>query len=209
MIGFPPGEITGTMHIADDVAAGCQTDLALAISDANSRPPDVEMSGELGGMTLTPGVYKSSSGGFGLNDILTLDGENNPNAAWIFVATDYLNFGSNAQVVMINYDNSNGTNVWWSSNSLSVYNSGARLQGTVMVVDSISFSSGWNVANVMTGPLMTLNGHIDLAGSLVYPILPSTAHPVCTSRAPHCAAHARRELSWQATIRHRNVSRVR
>src|SRR5579862_6142080 len=74
--GFPPGTVNGSIHAADAVAAQAQSDLTTAYNDAASRKPAVSVSGDLGGLTLTPGVYKASSS-IGLTGALTLNAEGN------------------------------------------------------------------------------------------------------------------------------------
>ena len=59
--GFPPGTVNGTIHAADAVAGQAQTDLTTAYNDAAARTPAATVSGDLGGQTLTAGVYKSAS----------------------------------------------------------------------------------------------------------------------------------------------------
>src|SRR5580693_8469439 len=59
IVGFPPGIITGgTTHAADAVAATAQTDLTTAYNAAAGAPCGTDLTGQnLGGLTLTPGVY--------------------------------------------------------------------------------------------------------------------------------------------------------
>jgi hypothetical protein len=71
--GFPPGTVVGTIHAADAVAAQAQIDLTAAYNDAASRGPAAVVSGDLGGQTLIPGVYHSTSS-LGITGTLTLDG---------------------------------------------------------------------------------------------------------------------------------------
>ena len=59
--GFPPGTVHGTVHAADAVAVQAQSDLTTAYNDAAGRTPAATVSGDLGGRTLTAGVYKSAS----------------------------------------------------------------------------------------------------------------------------------------------------
>lgn len=49
--------IAGSLHIADAVASLAQTDLITAYDDANGRLPVTRIPSELGGTTLTPGIY--------------------------------------------------------------------------------------------------------------------------------------------------------
>ena len=81
--GFPPGTVLGTTHVADGTAATAQTDLTTAYNDAAGRTPATPVSGDIGGQTLMPGVYNSAST-LGITGTLTLDGQGDPNAVFIF-----------------------------------------------------------------------------------------------------------------------------
>ena len=61
--GFPPGILTGTQHINDAIANQAKLDLTAAYNDAAGRTCTdiVTLSGNIGGLTLTPGLYKSTS----------------------------------------------------------------------------------------------------------------------------------------------------
>jgi hypothetical protein len=136
-------------------------DLATAITDANGRAADATMSGELGGMTLAPGVYKSD-GDFAITGTLYLDGQNDPDAAWIFIMATSLTANSGSAVVMLNYDNSQGTNVWWSCGERADIFTTAAMQGTVMAYQSIAAQNG-----ATTGPLMANIGEVTLLANVV------------------------------------------
>src|SRR5665647_2059911 len=81
--GFPPGVVTGTMHVADAVALQAQNDLTTAYNDAAGRASNGSAGSDLGGQTFTPGVYKATSS-LGLTGTVTLNGLGNPNAVFIF-----------------------------------------------------------------------------------------------------------------------------
>ena len=56
--GFPPGIVNGTQHITDAVALQAQTDANTAYNSLAGQPPNFILTGQdLGGLTLTPGVY--------------------------------------------------------------------------------------------------------------------------------------------------------
>ena len=61
--GFPPGVLVGTQHINDVTANQAKLDLTAAYNDAAGRTCTdiVTLSGNIGGLTLTPGLYKSTS----------------------------------------------------------------------------------------------------------------------------------------------------
>jgi Ice-binding-like len=91
-IGLSPGTavtgqgsltVHGTIHAADDAASQAQSDLVTAYDDAAGRTPDAVVSGDIGGQTLTPGVYSSASS-LGITGTLTLDAQGDPDAVFIF-----------------------------------------------------------------------------------------------------------------------------
>ena len=61
--GFPPGVIVGgAIHSNDAVAVQAQNDLTTAYNNIAATPCTVDLTGQnLGGLTLTPGVYCFSS----------------------------------------------------------------------------------------------------------------------------------------------------
>jgi hypothetical protein len=61
--GFSPGILNGTQHINDATSNQAKLDLTAAYNDAAGRTATdiVTLSGNLGGLTLTPGLYKSTS----------------------------------------------------------------------------------------------------------------------------------------------------
>src|SRR5207344_659539 len=84
--GIPgPGIIVGgSVHSNDGVAAQAQSDLTTAYNAAAGTPCNTDLTGQdLGGLTLTPGVYCFSSSAF-LTGALILNALGNPNALFIF-----------------------------------------------------------------------------------------------------------------------------
>ena len=60
--GFPPGTVSGgTIHANDGPAGTAQGDLTTAYNDAAGRTVPTVVAGDLGGLTLPPGLYKSTS----------------------------------------------------------------------------------------------------------------------------------------------------
>ena len=56
--GFGPGTVNGTTYAADAIALKAQSDLTIAYDDAAARTPAATAPADLGGLTLTPGVYQ-------------------------------------------------------------------------------------------------------------------------------------------------------
>ena len=88
IVGFPPGIVNapGTIEATSPVTLQAQNDLTAAYVDAAGRPVEfTQTNPDLVGQTLTPGVYAASAKApLGLSGQLVLDGQNNPNAVFIF-----------------------------------------------------------------------------------------------------------------------------
>src|SRR5207302_5417608 len=83
--GFPPGTVNGTIHAGDPAAAQAQLALTTAYNDAAGRTVGaITVAGNLGGQTLTPGLYKSTSSLEISSGDLTLDAQGDANAVFIF-----------------------------------------------------------------------------------------------------------------------------
>ena len=83
--GFPPGTVNGAQHVTDAVAQQAKTDLTTAYQDAAGRPFSATSPPDVGGRTLTAGVYRTGSvASLGLTGNLTLDAQGDPRAVFIF-----------------------------------------------------------------------------------------------------------------------------
>lgn len=113
---FPPGLVSnGTIHSDDAVASQAQADLTTAYNTIAGRAVTATLTGQdLGGMTLTPGVYFFSSSAQ-LTGTLTLDAQGNPDAEFDFQIGTTLVTASNSQVIMIN--NGSPCDVYWQVGS--------------------------------------------------------------------------------------------
>ena len=117
--GFPPGIVTGTVHAGDTVAAQAQSDALIAYNYLWDQTPTTiypDSVINLGGLTLTPGVYKfPSAANLPVDGTLTLDFQGDPNAVFIFQTGSTLVTMANSKVVAINTGTDNqdciGSNV--------------------------------------------------------------------------------------------------
>ena len=158
--GFPPGTVHGTIHAADAVAGQAQTDLTTAYNDAAARTPAATVSGDLGGRTLTAGVYKSASS-LGLTGDLTLDGQGNPNAVFIFQAGSTLTTASGSHVNLIN--GAQPCNVFWQIGSSATLGTSSVLSGNILALTSISIDNGVTVL----GRALARNGAVTLINDTI------------------------------------------
>lgn len=168
--GFPPGTVKGTIHAADAVAGQAQTDLTTAYNDAARRTPPVSVSGDLAGLTLTPGVYKSASS-LGLSGTLTLDAQGDPNAVFVFQAGSTLTTASRSHVNLIN--GAQSCNVFWQIGSSATLGTSSVFTGNILALTSISINNGVTV----NGRALARNGAVTLNQDTITP-----AH--CAAVAP-------------------------
>jgi hypothetical protein len=157
--GFPPGIVTGgSIHAADSVAAQAQSDLTTAYNAVVSTPCTVDLTGQnLGGLTLTPGVYCFSSSAQ-LTGTLTLNALGNPNALFIFKMGSTLTTASASSVVVINPGSGSNCNVFWQVGSSATLGTGTSFLGNILALTSITLNTGASV----TGRVLARNGAVTL-----------------------------------------------
>lgn len=140
--GFPPGTVNGTMHVNNAVAEQAKTDLVTAYNDAAGRPRDATVSADLGGQTLTPGVYGSDSS-LGLTGTLTLDAQGDASAVFIFQAGSTLTTASASQVNLIG--GAQACNVFWQIGSSATLGTNSTFVGSILALESITVTTGTTV----------------------------------------------------------------
>ena len=145
--GLTRVEVTGTIFAADDGGAtavmltAAQGDLTRAYNDAAGRSLDavIVANADLGGRTLAPGLYKSS-GTLGITGNLTLDGQGDPNAVFIFQAASSLNTAPGSQVLLSG--SANAANVFWQVGTSATLGTTTRFKGTILADQSIALATG-------------------------------------------------------------------
>ena len=160
--GFPPGLVGGgTIHAADAIAAQAQSDLTTAYNNAAGRATNTILTGQdLGGLTLTPGVYGFASSSQ-LTGILTLDALGDPNAEFIFQIGSTLTTASASSVRMIH--GGNPCNVFWQVGSSATLGTGTVFAGNLMALGFITAST----ATQVTGRLLAMTGAVTLDTNIV------------------------------------------
>ena len=153
--GFPPGLVNnGTIHAADALALQAQTDVTIAYNDAAGRASSAPITADLAGQTLVGGVH--TGGSVALNGALTLDGQGDPNAVFIFQVASTLITGSASAVVLIG--GAQACNVFWQVGSSATLGTASSFSGTILALTSISAMTGATVA----GRLFARNGAVTL-----------------------------------------------
>ena len=178
--GFPPGIVNGTVHAADAVAAQAQSDVTAAYDDLAGRACDTDLTGQdLGGLTLTAGVYCFSSSAQ-LTGALVLDGQGDSNAVFIFKMGSTLTTASGSSVSLIN--GGNQCRVFWQVGSSATLGTGTAFAGNILALESITLNDGANVV----GRLLARTAAVTLIGNSVSRQCWSaaTATPTATVEGP-------------------------
>jgi hypothetical protein len=140
--GFPPGTIVGgAQHAGDPTAAQGVADLTIAFNDAAGRTLcPVTVAGNLGGQTLAPGLYKSTSSLEISSGDLTLDAKGDANAVFIFQIASTLTTTAGRQVILSG--GAKSTNVFWQVGTSATLGTTSAFQGTVMADQAITLNTG-------------------------------------------------------------------
>ncbi|RKR91154.1 uncharacterized protein DUF3494 [Micromonospora pisi] len=154
--GFPPGQVNGSIHSNDGPAVQAQADLAIAYNNAVARTTTDTISDNLGGTTMTTGVYNSVSGTFGITGTLTLDAEGDPSAVFIFKTASTLITAADSTVNLIN--GAQSCNVFWQVGSSATFGANSTLRGDVLAFTSITVGAGL----VVDGRTLAINGAVTL-----------------------------------------------
>jgi len=161
--GFPPGIVTGgTLHAADAVAQKAQADLTAAYNQAAGLVPTTILTGQnLGGLTLTPGVYFFSSSAQ-LTGTLTLNTLGNPNAVFVFQIGSTLTTASNSSVIFTN--SLTDKNVYWQVGSSATLGTTTKFSGNILALTSITMNNG---ASIGCGSALAINGAVTLNNNVI------------------------------------------
>ncbi|KAG1659385.1 hypothetical protein FOA52_007848 [Chlamydomonas sp. UWO 241] len=145
---YPGSSVTGrpnmvngsAIQIANGASSAGIRDLTIAYNDAAGRTLcPVDVAGNLGGMTLYPGLYKSNSGLEITGSDLVLDAQDDANAVFIFrMAKTFLS--TTGRKVLLR-GSANATNIFWQVGTSATLMGDTVLEGTMMADQSITTGS--------------------------------------------------------------------
>lgn len=139
--GFGPGMVVGTQHVNNPIAAQAQADLTVAYNDAAGRTLcPVSVAGNIGGQTLPPGLYKSTSSLAISSGDLTLDAQGDGDAVWIFQSASTLTTTAGRQVILAG--GAKSANIFWQVGSSATLGTTSSFQGTIMADQAITLNTG-------------------------------------------------------------------
>jgi hypothetical protein len=162
------GLVTGTIHLTDPPppsptsAAAAQAALTVAYLDLAGRtaPAPATIAGDLGGLTLAPGLYKSTST-IGITGALTLNGGGNANAIWIFqIASSLTTLGSSSVVLA---GGAQSHNIFWQVGSSATLGTNSIFNGSILALSNVTLNTG----ATLNGRALARNGAVTLDTNMV------------------------------------------
>jgi len=141
-------QVTGKLYAADYASptpsnvTTAVSDMESAFTDAAGRAANVTElgAGNIGGMTLTPGVYKWGTGLLIPTDV-TLKGS--ATAVWIFQIAQGLTVSNATRVVLSG--GANAKNIFWQVSGQVVVGTTAHLEGVVLSQTAVTLETGSSV----------------------------------------------------------------
>jgi len=182
-------EMGGTIYAVDATGPACaiidpglltsaKNSLTGAISDAAGRTGGLPVAAnELGGKTLTHGVYSSGSTMALSSGTLTLDAGGDPSAVWIFQLGSDLTVGNATSVSLTN--GAQACNVFWKVNSAFI-GSTATFVGNVLASTQITVANDTTITGRLlasTANVTLINDTINLSTCAVPQLIPPTRPP--------------------------------
>jgi hypothetical protein len=169
--GFPPGLIGGTQNIAGPTGGPANiaaNDVTNAYLQAMAAPTTAVMNTDLGGQSLTPGVYSASSG-LSLTGTLTLVGD--ANSVFIFQAVSTLITAPGSRVVLTG--GVQACNIFWQVGSSATIGTTTSFVGNILALASIAMNTG----ATLEGRALAQNGAVTLDDNTI-------TSPTCNVSSP-------------------------
>jgi len=145
VIGFPPGIVVGgIIRVNDSKTNAAKLCLTNAYIDAAGRSLNFVNipTGELGGLTLGAGLYRSGISSFDITSSdLILDAKGNPDAVWIFqMPSSTLTVGNGVKVTLIG--GAKADNIYWSVGTSATIGTTAEMKGNILADQSVTLMTG-------------------------------------------------------------------
>lgn len=166
-----PGNAT---KFADAQKALADATIAYNSISPASRPGGTDPgAGQLGGLVLAPGTYKSAGATFQIKDNdLVLDAKGDPNAVWIFQTAAGLTVGTASTPGTVRFLNGVGSakNVYWYVGSQAVvnYGGGGTMVGTIISTAGVTISSpGVAAQTILNGRALSLVASVTMVNTTI------------------------------------------
>jgi hypothetical protein len=155
LTGFPPGVITGATELGNPVSAQALADAQVLYAYLDGLPCGTNLSGvDLGGKTLTPGVYCFDSSAQ-LTGTLILDAQGQCDPLFVFQTGSTLTTSVASSIEVINNPCSancrGGSNVFFQVGSSATIGTGSQFIGNIVANTSATLNFGASVAGSVFG----------------------------------------------------------
>lgn len=144
-------------------------ELAKAYDFAKSAndPVAISISGDQGGVTLTPGIYKTQTLSV-MNGDLTLDAQGNPHSFWIIQVESLLETGGSGGNIILE-GGAKARNIFWQVGVREVLGPNVLLGANTSFAGNILSKQGISMGNNahITGRLLVIDGGVRLQNSTV------------------------------------------
>jgi fibronectin-binding autotransporter adhesin len=155
-VAFHPEVTQGTLHANDALAIQAQADASTAYTTLVGQAPTTNLTGQnLGGLTLTPGVYHFNTSAQ-LTGQLLLNTTINPTGNFIFQIGTALTTASNSTVLFVGLAD---PNIFWQIGSSATLGTNTHFDGSLLALTSITLTTG---ASITAGRALALNGAVTL-----------------------------------------------
>ena len=148
-IGVTCAQVNGTIYAVDASGPPCavinptllttaKNDLTTAYNDAAGRTTPTATNpggGNLGGLSLAPGLYKITTTTLITGSDLTLAGTGNANDVWIFQCAQDLQLGSGIKVILTG--GAQAKNIFWQVGTSAVLGTFSVFNGTILASQAI------------------------------------------------------------------------
>lgn len=151
--------LTGTVHKTDSVAQQAQADSTTAFNSLAALSLTQDLSGQnLGGLTLTPGVYRfTSSAGLTGPSPLTLDFSGNLTGTFVFQIGSTLTTASSSVVDVVG--GGSNSSVYWEVGSSATLGTSTTFAGNILALTSITLDTS---AKILCGRAIALTGAVTM-----------------------------------------------
>ncbi|MHB1299562.1 MAG: ice-binding family protein [Burkholderiales bacterium] len=155
------------------IATQAKADAQAAYNTLAGLPPGGDPgAGQLGGLTLAPGVYTAAGGSFLITGTdLTLDAQGNANAVWVFQMASTLTVGAaGAPRSVILTNGAQAKNVFWQVGTSATINAagGGTMVGNIIASSAVSFSTAGNATiTTLNGRATGLNASVTMTNTVI------------------------------------------
>jgi Ice-binding-like len=129
----------GLVHTTTAVAQSAQGQLTTAITNLGGMGPGTLLPVDLVGLTIHPGLFTVPAGTTNLSGAVTLDGQGNANALWVFQMPSTLITSPGSVVSVIN--TGSGAGLFWNVGSSATIDTTTSFQGNILALTDISLNT--------------------------------------------------------------------